>query len=194
MRPRAPSAPGTAPSPAPSPGCRARSCALGPLVTGVAPRVARRPIADTPHRDMSSIGCTGDQVGGGREPADAAGPRRHGPRLRPSRSTSPSSPGRLLLRGALHPEFKATFGETPHRYLQRRRVERAMYLLRTTDRTSPTSAWRSGSRSLGHLQPHLPRHRRRDAVGIPRAGPDAAACRLLREGVDATEQFRRSDS
>lgn len=27
-------------------------------------------------------------------------------------------------------EFKATFGETPHRYLQRRRVERAMALLR----------------------------------------------------------------
>ena len=26
--------------------------------------------------------------------------------------------------------FKATFGETPHRYLQRRRVERAMFLLR----------------------------------------------------------------
>jgi AraC-like DNA-binding protein len=25
--------------------------------------------------------------------------------------------------------FKATFGETPHRYLQRRRVERAMFLL-----------------------------------------------------------------
>ena len=29
--------------------------------------------------------------------------------------------------------FKATFGETPHRYLQRRRIERAMTLLRTTD-------------------------------------------------------------
>jgi AraC-like DNA-binding protein len=29
--------------------------------------------------------------------------------------------------------FRATFGETPHRYLQRRRVERAMALLRTTD-------------------------------------------------------------
>src|SRR4030088_2086084 len=31
--------------------------------------------------------------------------------------------------------FQATFGETPHRYLQRRRVERAMYLLRATDRS-----------------------------------------------------------
>lgn len=29
--------------------------------------------------------------------------------------------------------FSATFGETPKRYLQRRRVERAMALLRTTD-------------------------------------------------------------
>jgi transcriptional regulator GlxA family with amidase domain len=28
--------------------------------------------------------------------------------------------------------FRATFGETPHRYLQRRRVERAMFLLRAT--------------------------------------------------------------
>ena len=30
--------------------------------------------------------------------------------------------------------FRATFGETPHRYLQRRRVERAMYLLAQTRR------------------------------------------------------------
>jgi len=28
--------------------------------------------------------------------------------------------------------FRATFGETPHRYLQRRRVERSMFLLRET--------------------------------------------------------------
>ena len=28
--------------------------------------------------------------------------------------------------------FREAFGETPHRYLQRRRVERATYLLRTT--------------------------------------------------------------
>ena len=31
--------------------------------------------------------------------------------------------------------FRETFGETPHRYLQRRRVERAMFLLRSTDRS-----------------------------------------------------------
>jgi AraC-like DNA-binding protein len=32
-------------------------------------------------------------------------------------------------------QFKATFGETPHRYLQRRRIERAMALLRGSERS-----------------------------------------------------------
>src|SRR5260370_8404836 len=31
--------------------------------------------------------------------------------------------------------FRAVFGETPHRYLQWRRVERSMFLLRETDRS-----------------------------------------------------------
>jgi len=31
--------------------------------------------------------------------------------------------------------FRAVFGETPHRYLQRRRVERSMFLLRETDQS-----------------------------------------------------------
>jgi AraC-like DNA-binding protein len=31
--------------------------------------------------------------------------------------------------------FRAVFGETPHHYLQRRRVERSMFLLRETDRS-----------------------------------------------------------
>ncbi len=31
--------------------------------------------------------------------------------------------------------FASTFGETPHRYLQRRRIERAMFLLRASNRS-----------------------------------------------------------
>jgi AraC-like DNA-binding protein len=45
--------------------------------------------------------------------------------------------------------FKATFGETPHRYLQRRRVERAMYLLRATDRSVTDVCMEVGFASLG---------------------------------------------
>src|SRR6476646_966250 len=45
--------------------------------------------------------------------------------------------------------FKRTFGETPHRYLQRRRVERAMYLLRTTDRNVTDVCMEVGFSSLG---------------------------------------------
>jgi AraC-like DNA-binding protein len=45
--------------------------------------------------------------------------------------------------------FRATFGETPHRYLQRRRVERAMFLLRDTDRTVTEICFEVGFTSLG---------------------------------------------
>ena len=45
--------------------------------------------------------------------------------------------------------FKATFGETPHRYLQRRRVERAMFLLRSTDRSITDICLDTGFTSLG---------------------------------------------
>ena len=45
--------------------------------------------------------------------------------------------------------FRATFGETPHRYLQRRRVERAMYLLRRTDRDVTQVCLDVGFSSLG---------------------------------------------
>jgi AraC-like DNA-binding protein len=45
--------------------------------------------------------------------------------------------------------FKEVFGETPHRYLQRRRVERAMTLLRQTDRPVTDVAWDVGFASLG---------------------------------------------
>ncbi len=45
--------------------------------------------------------------------------------------------------------FRATFGETPHRYLQRRRVERAMFLLRSTDRSITDVCLDVGFNSLG---------------------------------------------
>jgi transcriptional regulator GlxA family with amidase domain len=45
--------------------------------------------------------------------------------------------------------FRATFDETPHRYLQRRRVERAMFLLRETDRSVTDICLDVGFASLG---------------------------------------------
>jgi transcriptional regulator GlxA family with amidase domain len=47
--------------------------------------------------------------------------------------------------------FRATFGETPHRYLQRRRVERSMFLLRETDRSVTDICFTIGFTSLGTL-------------------------------------------
>ena len=45
--------------------------------------------------------------------------------------------------------FSAVFGETPHRYLQRRRVERSMFLLRETDRSVTDICLDVGFNSLG---------------------------------------------
>jgi AraC-like DNA-binding protein len=45
--------------------------------------------------------------------------------------------------------FRATFGETPHRYLQRRRVERAMAALRESDLSVTEICFEVGFASLG---------------------------------------------
>ncbi|EHR63932.1 helix-turn-helix domain-containing protein [Saccharomonospora cyanea] len=67
--------------------------------------------------------------------------------------------------------FRATFGETPHRYLQRRRVERAMFLLRETDRSVTEICFEVGFGSLGtfsrtfrDIVGHSPRTYRRQAA------------------------------
>jgi AraC-like DNA-binding protein len=57
--------------------------------------------------------------------------------------------------------FRATFGETPHRYLQRRRVERAMFLLRETDRSITDICLDVGFGSLGTFSRTF-----RDIVGV----------------------------
>src|SRR6478735_1451563 len=72
--------------------------------------------------------------------------------------------------------FRATFGETPHRYLQRRRVERAMFLLRESDRSVTDICFEVGfgspgtfSRTFREIVGRSPRTYRREAVaaGVP---------------------------
>jgi AraC-like DNA-binding protein len=58
--------------------------------------------------------------------------------------------------------FRAAFGETPHRYLQRRRVERAMFLLRETDRSVTDICFEVGFTSLGTFSRTF-----KDVVGEP---------------------------
>ena len=57
--------------------------------------------------------------------------------------------------------FRATFGETPHRYLQRRRIERAMWLLLETDRSVTDICMDVGFSSLGTFSRTF-----RDIVGV----------------------------
>ncbi|MFC9970104.1 helix-turn-helix domain-containing protein [Spirillospora sp. NPDC127200] len=72
--------------------------------------------------------------------------------------------------------FRATFGETPHRYLQRRRVERAMYLLRETGLSVTDICFRVGfgspgtfSRTFRDIVGRSPREYRAQATakGVP---------------------------
>jgi AraC-like DNA-binding protein len=46
-------------------------------------------------------------------------------------------------------EFRRTFGETPHQYLQMRRLERAAALLRQTDRSVANICLTVGLKSIG---------------------------------------------
>jgi len=57
--------------------------------------------------------------------------------------------------------FKETFGETPHRYLQRRRIERAMWDLRASAKPITEVAFAVGFASLGTFSRTF-----RDVVGV----------------------------
>lgn len=70
--------------------------------------------------------------------------------------------------------FKATFGETPHRYLQRRRVERSMFLLRETDRSVTDICLDVGFNSLGTFSRTF-----RDVVGESPASYRKRAARVV---------------
>jgi AraC-like DNA-binding protein len=58
--------------------------------------------------------------------------------------------------------FKRAFGETPHKYLQRRRIERAKELLRGTDLTVTEISLEVGFHSLGSFSTAF-----RELVGEP---------------------------
>ena len=101
--------------------------------------------------------------------------------------------------------FRAVFGETPHRYLQRRRVERSMFLLRETDRSVTDVCFDVGFTSLGTFSRTF-----REIVGetpsgyragaradggaelLPDDGHAAADGPVRGEARHELEQFRRS--
>jgi transcriptional regulator GlxA family with amidase domain len=72
-------------------------------------------------------------------------------------------------------QFHATFGEPPHRYLQRRRVERAMELLRETERSVTEVCFDVGFNSLGTFSRTF-----RGIVGEP---PSAYRARFADGGI-----------
>ncbi len=76
--------------------------------------------------------------------------------------------------------FRAAFGETPHRYLQRRRVERAMFLLRETDRSITDICFDVGFTSLGTFSRTF-----RDIIGETPSG-----YRLANPPIDAPHCFQ----
>lgn len=81
-------------------------------------------------------------------------------------------------------EFRRVFGETPYRYLQRRRVERAMFLLRTTRASVTDTCMAVGFTSLGTFSRTFtevvgcsPSNYRTRTTGGPEPGPGTWAIR-----------------
>jgi AraC-like DNA-binding protein len=94
--------------------------------------------------------------------------------------------------------FKETFGETPHRYLQRRRVERAMFLLVQTDRPVTEICFDVGFASLGTFSRtfsaivgETPSAFR--ARGVPKAVPNCFAMAWTRPSSFGEAGERRRD-
>lgn len=85
--------------------------------------------------------------------------------------------------------FAATYGETPMRYLTRRRVERAQDLLRTANLTVTEIAFAVGFHSLGSFSSRFKElvgvspteYRRRHPVGVHHV----PGCFLFMRGVDS---------
>ena len=83
--------------------------------------------------------------------------------------------------------FRAVFGETPHRYLQRRRVERAMFLLRTTDLDVTEVCLAVGFTSLGTFSRMFSAVVGQSPSEYARARHPARRTRLLHDGLDPAQ-------
>jgi AraC-like DNA-binding protein len=98
--------------------------------------------------------------------------------------------------------FRATFGETPHRYLQRRRVERAMFLLRSSDASVTEICLETGFSSLGTFSRTFTEIVGESPTAYRERGPlqPVPSCFAMAwtrpsshaSGKARTEQFRRS--
>ena len=101
------------------------------------------------------------------------------------------SPGHFIR------SFRAVFGETPHRYLQRRRVERSMFLLRETDRSVTDVCFDVGFTSHGTFSRTFRRivgespSAYRSGHG-PIVAPHCVQLAAMRPRIGAEEQANRS--
>ena len=76
-------------------------------------------------------------------------------------------------------EFRRAFGETPHRYLLTRRLERAAALLRTTDHSVADVCFAVGLRSVGSFTTSFGRMFGASPTAYRAAHPPAAAYAVI---------------
>jgi transcriptional regulator GlxA family with amidase domain len=96
-------------------------------------------------------------------------------------------------------EFRRAFGESPHRYLLTRRLERAAVLLRQTDRSIPEICFAVGLRSVGSFTTSFGKAFGRSPAAYRDAHPPAAArapiptCLIQAWGRPAYSRFREDE-
>ena len=96
-------------------------------------------------------------------------------------------------------EFRCAFGETPHRYLLTRRLERAAELLRQTDRSIPEICFDVGLRSVGSFTTSFGRAYGLSPAAYRDAYPPAAArapiptCLIQAWGRPGYSSFREDE-
>lgn len=97
-------------------------------------------------------------------------------------------------------EFRRAFGETPHRYLLTRRLERAAELLRQTDHSIPEICFAVGLRSVGSFTTSFGRAFGRSPAAYRAAHPPAAqrapipTCLIQAWARPASSRFREDEA